>query len=97
MRSSGAKGNSIFLLVMQSRSMSWLQGGPFLEVSFIMELKTDRQSFAGNLFSELKFDTFHFAIGLLDMKALLPIFSTQTKQGHMRVTTWPISIKPLCK
>ena len=34
--------------------MSWLQGGPFLEISFIMELVTDRQSFIDNLFSKLK-------------------------------------------
>ena len=34
--------------------MSWLQGGPFLEVSFLMALGADRQSFVDNIFSNLK-------------------------------------------
>ena len=34
--------------------MSWLQGGPFLEVSFLMALGADRQSCVDNIFSKLK-------------------------------------------
>jgi hypothetical protein len=34
--------------------MSWLQGGPFLEVSFLMVLEADRQTFVDNFFDKLK-------------------------------------------
>ena len=34
--------------------MRWLQGGLFLEVSFVMALGADRKSFADEFFSKLK-------------------------------------------
>mgnify|MGYP001767539963 CR=1 FL=1 len=34
--------------------MNWLQGGPFLEISFLLTLELDRQSFADNILTKLK-------------------------------------------
>jgi len=34
--------------------MTWLQGEPFLEISFLMTLELDRQSFVDNLLNKLK-------------------------------------------
>lgn len=34
--------------------MTWLQGGPFLEISILLTLDLDRQSFADNILTELK-------------------------------------------
>lgn len=34
--------------------MTWLQGGPFLEVSFLLTLDLDRQSFIDNILTKLK-------------------------------------------
>lgn len=34
--------------------MTWLQGGPFLEISFLLTLDSDRQSFADNILTKLK-------------------------------------------
>jgi hypothetical protein len=58
--------------------MSWLQGGPFLEVSFIMRLETDRQSFVDNLFSKLKSftPTIGFAISEHELQEKLAEFYT---------------------
>jgi hypothetical protein len=33
--------------------MTWLQGGPFLEISFLLTLKLDRQSFVDNILTKL--------------------------------------------
>jgi len=34
--------------------MTWLQGGPFLEISFLLTLDLDRQSFIDNILTKLK-------------------------------------------
>ena len=34
--------------------MTWLQGGPFLEISFLLTLESDRQSFIDNILTKLK-------------------------------------------
>ena len=34
--------------------MTWLQGGPFLEVSFLLTIDSNRQSFADRILSRLK-------------------------------------------
>ena len=35
--------------------MTWLQGGPFLEISFVLTLEADRQSFVDRILNKLKF------------------------------------------
>ena len=50
--------------------MTWLQGGPFLEVSFLLTLDSDRLSFADNILTKLKSftPTVEFAISVSDLK-----------------------------
>ena len=60
-------------------TMSWLKGGPFLEVSFLVVLETvDKQSFVDNLFNRLKSftPTIELAICENDMQEKLSEFYT---------------------
>jgi hypothetical protein len=43
--------------VESSESFSWLQGGPHLEVGFLMELKTTREEFLPNFLNVLQLTT----------------------------------------
>ncbi len=56
--------------------MSWLQGGPFLEVSFIMMLETDKHSFVKTLLSKIKSftPTIEFAISENELREKLTEF-----------------------
>lgn len=39
--------------IVESQELSWIKGGPFLEVSFLLELKTSRQEFIGRILTDL--------------------------------------------
>ena len=56
--------------------MSWLQGGPFLEISFAMVPETDRRSFADNILSKLRLftPTIEFAIPSIDLQEKIDKF-----------------------
>lgn len=50
--------------------MTWLQGGPFLEISFLLTLELDRQSFVDSILTKLKSvkPTVEFAITVAELK-----------------------------
>ncbi|MCA6380815.1 MAG: hypothetical protein IM602_17905 [Cytophagales bacterium] len=57
--------------------MTWLQGGPFLEISFLLTLDSDRQSFADNILTKLKTvtPTVEFAISERDLSEKINKFN----------------------
>lgn len=58
--------------------MTWLQGGPFLEVSFLLPLEQERQHFVNNVLTKLKTftPTVEFAVNEVELKEKINEFDT---------------------